>query len=459
MKQATIIGSGLVGSLWSIYLSNAGYRVKMFERMPDLRNVNLPDRTSINLAVSCRGWKALDTMGIGNDIRGIAVPMFGRTIHAVDGSTTYQPYGKENQAIYSVSRKALNNQLLDIAQQNQNIEILFNEDCTGTDVENGIATFRNTLTGLSSQEQADVVFATDGAFSAVRGNAMQKMERFNYSQQFIDDGYREILLPANNDGTSKLNKNTLHIWPRGKFMLVALPNFDGTFTCTLFMPVNKGKVNFQQLTTVEKTMQFFKTTFPDFYALMPTVTERWVNTKPANLAIVKCEPWFYGKTVLMGDAAHATVPFFGQGMNCGFEDCTVMWDLMQQYQHDWSSILPEYQRIRKPNTDAMQTLSQENYKVMRNKVRKPIYQLQQKIERQISALFPQHYFPLYSMVSFTNIGYSEALKKGTEQEKLVKQLIKKHGLTDSSSQDEIDLVIMDYESIKFQLADQNQYFV
>ena len=441
MKTATIVGSGLVGSLWAIYLAKEGYQVNIYEKRPDLRKAKISAGKSINLATSYRGWKALDAIGIGDEIRKIAIPMYGRTMHDHSGDTTYQPYGINNQAIYSVSRGEINCKLMDLAEQTAKATLHFNEECIGADLEKGICQFKNSSTGEMHEVKSDVVFATDGAFSAVRYHAMQKIDRFSYSQNYIEDGYREILLPANHDGSFKMTKNTLHIWPRGRFMLIALPNFDGSFTCTLFMPFEGHQHCFNNLTSREKVSDFFKTTFPDFYNMMPNVADVWGDHPLSSLAIIRCFPWFHGKTLLMGDAAHATVPFFGQGMNCGFEDCTVMWELMKKHKEDWKKIGEEYQVLRKPNGDAVQDLSLQNYLVMRNRVADSDYLLLQKIERRVAELYPDYYFPMYSMVSFTDIEYRTALKKGNEQEIMIESIIKKHNLTNTTGMEDIDKVI------------------
>lgn len=439
MKKATIVGSGLVGSLWAVYLSRAGYDVHVYERRPDMRASNISAGKSINLATSYRGWKALDAVGLGDEIRKIALPMYGRTMHLTDGTTTYQQYGLEGQAIYSVSRGEINKMLMDAAAQHAHLH--FNEECIGANLQTNTCTFKNTVTGEVSEVMADVVFATDGAFSAVRYHAMQKMDRFNYSQQYIPDGYKEILLPANADGSYKLNKDTLHIWPRGRFMLIALPNEDGSFTCTLFMPVEGHDYCFANLTSKEKVAAFFKSTFPDFYELMPEVAETWDDHPLSSLAIVRCYPWHYGHTVLMGDAAHATVPFYGQGMNCGFEDCTVMNDLMLAHDHNWDAILPAYEQMRKKEGDAVQDLSLQNYLVMRDKVADAAYLLHRKVERRIAELYPGAYFPQYSMVSFTDTSYHLALQKGNEQELMVKEFVSDHAITTDTESDIIDSYI------------------
>ena len=441
MKEATIIGAGLVGSLWAVYLAKAGYNVKIIERRADMRKESISVGKSINLATSYRGWKALDTVGISDDIRKIAIPMYGRTIHNEEGETSFHAYGINNQAIYSVSRGAINCKLMDIAERTGKTKFLFNEQCINVDLENNIAFFENTITNEKTEIKSDVIFATDGAFSAVRYNAMQKLDKFNYSQNYIEDGYREILLPANDDGTYKLERDTLHIWPRGRFMLIALPNFDGSFTCTLFMPFEGHKHCFNNLNSKEKVENFFKEVFPDFFELMPCIADSWEDHSLSSLVIIRCYPWIHNRTALMGDAAHATVPFFGQGMNCGFEDCTVMWELMQKYKEDWTKIFEEYQIMRKPNGDAVQDLSLQNYLVMRDKVADEDFLTQQKFEKRINQLYPEKYLPLYSMVSFSEIEYQTALKLGDEQDVRIKEIIKKYNITKTNTPKEIDDVI------------------
>jgi len=422
MKTATVVGAGLVGSLWAVYLSKAGYKVKIFERRDDIRKAEISAGKSINLALSTRGWKALDTVGVGDEIRKIAIPMTGRIMHDMEGNLTYQPYGKEGQAIYSVSRGGVNAKMMDIAEEHGGAEIFYNQKCIGADLDKGIVYLENTKTGEKSEYQSDVVFATDGAFSAVRYNAFQKLDRFNFSQNYIADGYREILLPANEDGSYKLDKNALHIWPRGRFMLIALANEDGSFTCTLFMPY-EGENSFETLTSKEAVDSFFKTTFPDFYEMMPNIGEAWEDHPLSSLAIVRCYPWTQGKTALMGDAAHATVPFYGQGMNCGFEDCSVMWELMQKHNENWNKVFDEYQQLRKPDGDGVQDLSLHNYYVMRDYVGDPKFLLQKKIEAHFSAKHPEKWLPLYSQVTFSHIRYSEAWQKGQEQDAIMKEVM------------------------------------
>ncbi len=446
-KNACIIGAGLVGSLWAVYLSKAGYKVSVFERRKDMRKQSISAGKSINLALSYRGWNALEKVGISAQIKEIAIPMYGRTMHHKDCTSTYQPYGNDNQAIYSVSRGELNAKLMDIAEENLQTNIYFEQECTKVDTVKGIAYFRNVQTGEETEFHSNLIFGADGAFSAARYSSMQKLDRFDFSQKYIADGYREILLPANEDGSPKLATETLHIWPRERFMLIALPNFDGSFTCTLFMPFENHTHCFSKLTSKEKVETFFKEVFPDFFEMMPHIAEAWEQHPLASLAIIRCFPWTHGKLALMGDAAHATVPFFGQGMNAGFEDCSTLWDLMQEPNGSIEEVFSKYQELRKPNTDAMQELSLQNYIVMRDKVADPNFLLLQRVERRINKLFPDKYFPLYSMVSFTNIPYHTALEKGNEQEQRVKEWIEKYRITQSHNDQEIDTILGSIEEL------------
>ena len=422
-KEVIIVGAGLVGSLWAVYLSKAGYNVTIYERRSDIRKAEISAGKSINLALSVRGWKALDAVGVGDEIRKIAIPMHGRMMHDMEGKLTYQAYGKEGEAIFSVSRGKINATMMDIAEKHGKATIHYNHECRRVDLKSGTVYLTNSLTGEQFERKADLVFGADGAFSAIRYNSMQKLDRFQYSQNYIADGYREILLPANTDGSYKMDKNALHIWPRGRFMLIALANEDGSFTCTLFMPHEGERFSFDKLTSKDAVDTFFKETFPDFYTMMPDVANAWEDHPLSALAIIRCYPWTSGKVALMGDAAHATVPFYGQGMNAGFEDCTVLSELMQKHQENWQAIFDEYSRTRKPDGDALQDLSLENYLVMRDYVADPDFLLRKKIEAKFSELYTDKWMPLYSQVTFSNIRYSEAYKKGKEQDGIMDEVM------------------------------------
>lgn len=422
-REAIIIGAGLVGSLWAVYLAKAGYKVTIFERRTDIRKAEISAGKSINLSLSVRGWTALDAVGVGDEIRKIAIPMNGRMMHDLNGKLTYQQYGEDGQAIYSVSRGSVNAKMMDIAETYGKATIHYQTECLRVDVKNAVAYLRNTQSGETFEAKADVIFAADGAFSAVRYNSMQKLDRFQYSQHYIADGYREILLPALPDGSYPMDKNALHIWPRGRFMMIALANEDGSFTCTLFMPHENHEFAFDKLHSKADVDRFFRTIFPDFHDMMPDIADKWEDHPLSNLAIVRCYPWASGKVGLMGDAAHATVPFYGQGMNAGFEDCRILNDLMLKHNHDWDTIWAEYSPLRKPNGDALQDLSLENYIEMRDLVADPSFLLRKKIEAKFSKLYPNKWLPLYSQVTFSNIPYSIAYEQGKKQRLIMDEIM------------------------------------
>lgn len=436
-KKAIIVGAGLVGSLWAVYLSKAGYAVTIYERRPDIRKADISAGKSINLALSVRGWKALDAVGVGDEIRAFALPMYGRMMHDVKGNLTYQQYGQEDQAIYSVSRGKVNAKMMDVAEKYGNATIHYNHECVGVDLEKGIVTLKNQLTGELFTDAANVVFGADGAFSAVRYNSMQRLDRFQYSQNYISDGYREILLPANEDGSYKMDINALHIWPRGRFMLIALPNEDGSFTCTLFMPHTGDQNAFDKLNSKEAVNNFFKTTFPDFFEMMPNIADAWEDHPLSSLAIIRCFPWTHGVTALIGDAAHATVPFYGQGMNAGFEDCTVLHELMIKHNENWPAIFEEYSNTRKADGDALQDLSLGNYIEMRDLVGDPEFLLRKKIEAKFSKLYPEKWMPLYSQVTFSTIPYSVAFKQGQVQSKIMAEVMEMPNVEEKWDSDEV----------------------
>lgn len=423
-KNVTIVGAGLVGSLLSIYLAKKGYKINMFERRPDMRKVSISAGKSINLALSDRGWKGLEGVGIADEIKKIAIPMYGRYIHHKDGSTAYQPYGKDNQAIYSVSRAEINMRLMDLAEQQPNVKIHFNERCTTINKANLEAYFENAETKKATSIKSDLLFGSDGAFAASRLNMQLSSDRFEYNQHYIEAGYKELIIPPGPNGEFLIEKNALHIWPRGTFMMIALPNMDGNFTCTLFLPF-EGEKSFANIQTREQVEAFFKTEFPDAVSLMPTLVDDFMNNPTSSLVTVKCFPWtFENKIALIGDAAHAIVPFYGQGMNCGFEDCVVLNDLVNKYNEDWNKILPEYQRLRKPDADAIADLAIMNFIEMRDKTADQKFLLQKKIEARFNQKYPDKWIPLYSMVTYSpHIRYSVALKEGQKQEAIMQKVM------------------------------------
>ncbi|MCZ4408554.1 NAD(P)/FAD-dependent oxidoreductase [Cryomorphaceae bacterium 1068] len=436
MKTALVIGGGLVGSLHAANLARRGLKVKVIERRPDLRGVELQAGKSINLALSTRGWKALDMIGVSEKVREVAIPMYGRRIHDPEGNVSFQSYGKEGQAIYSVSRGELNCVLLDAAESYDGVEMRFNCKCTGVDFEKSIAYFQDYKTGEEFEEKADLIFGTDGAFSAVRAD-MQKTQRFNYQQEFIPHGYRELLLPANDDGTYAMDKNALHIWPRGGYMLIALPNPDGSFTCTLFMPY-EGENSFANLDSDEAIDAFFKKQFPDFYAMMPDLVGDYKSHPLSDLVIIRCYPWVRENTCLMGDSSHAIVPFYGQGMNSGFEDCSVMDELFEKHNEDWEATMNAFQKMRKPDADAIAELAMRNYVEMRDSVADPTFILRKKIEANLHEHHGEKWIPLYSQVTFSHIRYSEALAEGKKHDRIMEAVMDKADISSRWNSPEIE---------------------
>jgi kynurenine 3-monooxygenase len=422
-KEITIIGAGLVGSLLSIYLSKRGYKVVIFERRADMRKQKMQAGRSINLALSDRGIKALEEVGIMDEIRKIAIPMHGRQMHNLDGKEVYQAYGKEGQFINSVSRGELNCRLMDLAEAH-NVSIFFEHKCEEIDWNKKRIVFDDSGNGSSLEHHFDLLFGSDGAYSAARLNHQLQHNRFQYQQHYIDFGYKELHIPPDNNGGFRMEKNALHIWPRGNYMMIALPNTDGSFTCTLFFPFD-GEPSFSSLNNEEKVMDFFSNIFPDLIPLMPTLKEDYFNNPTASLVTVKCFPWIRENSfALIGDAAHAIVPFFGQGMNCGFEDCAVLNELMEQFNDDWDQILPAYQQLRKPDGDAIADLALNNFIEMRDKVADPVFLLQKKIEAQFSNKYPEKWTPAYSLVTFSkNVRYSEALRRGLYQQGIMDEIM------------------------------------
>lgn len=436
MKKATVVGAGLVGSLWAVYLSKRGYKVDVFEARLDMRKASLSAGRSINLALSDRGWKALEKVGLKEQIQEVAIPMNRRVMHAVDGSLTYQPYGKEGQAIYSVSRGGLNQVLMNLAEKEGNVNIHFEQKCQSVDLEKGSATFINRDTKEKITSSEGLLFGTDGAFSAVR-KTMQRTDRFTYSQEYIEHGYKELSILPNPDGSHKIEKNALHIWPRGEFMLIALPNMDGSFTCTLFHPYG-GEVGFDALDTDEKVVSFFKNTFPDAYELMPNLLDDWHENPTSSLVIIRCFPWTKnGKVALLGDASHAIVPFYGQGMNAGFEDCTVFDEILDETNEDWPEAMKRYEISRKPNGDAIADLAMRNFVEMRDLTGDVEFLLRKKIERKFSTLHPEKWLPLYSMVTFSHIPYAEAMKEGERQDAIMAKIMSIPNIEERWEDDEI----------------------
>lgn len=440
-KKIAVIGAGLVGSLWAIYLSKRGHEVHVFDRRPDIRKLKIVQGKSINLALSDRGWRGLQGAGIEDDIRKVALPMSGRLMHAVDGTLTYQPYGKEGQAIYSVSRGLLNQTLIHCADRAENVSLVFDQTCVDVDLKKNEISFLRNDTKEILKEKFDHIFGTDGAFSAVKSK-LTRQDRFDYSQAYLDHGYKELEIPANADGTHKMRVDCLHIWPRGEFMMIALPNVDGSFTCTLFIAF-EGKNSLANLKSPEAVKDFFKTNFQDAMEMMPELTDDFFANPDASLVMTKCYPWhFEDKVCLLGDAAHAIVPFYGQGMNAGFEDCTVLNRLMNEHADDFAKIFPAFTKERKPAGDAILELALRNYIEMRDKTGDADFLLQKKIEARFSAKHPDKWIPLYSQVTFSHIPYHEALRNGDMQQNIMDKVMSRSDIENVWDSDEVEQEIL-----------------
>ena len=441
-KEITIIGAGLVGSLLSIYLVKRGHKVSIYEGRSDMRNEDMSAGRSINLALSDRGLLALEKIGLAEEIKKICIPMHGRYIHNIDGSTAFQPYGKEGQFINSVSRGELNKRLMSLAEEN-GVKIHFNEKCKSIDWKNDKIEFTNTSGKQLPSSKTDIIFGADGAFSAARLQHQLQHDKFDYHQYYIDCGYKELTIPPTADGEFAMEVNALHIWPRKDYMLIALPNLDKTFTCTLFFPF-EGELSFDKINTEEKVKKFFADNFADAVPLMPDYINEFFTNPTSSLVTVKCFPWIReDKFALIGDAAHAMVPFFGQGMNCGFEDCRILDELIEKNGNDWKKILAEYQTLRKPDGDAISDLAVNNFTEMRDRTADSKFLLQKKIEARLHEKYPEKWIPAYSQVTFNpHIRYSEALRRGKKQEAIMQEVMRIPGIEVIWETEEIEQIIM-----------------
>jgi kynurenine 3-monooxygenase len=442
-KNIAIIGSGLVGSLLAVYLRKKGHSVTVFDRRPDIRTIEFSGR-SINLAMSNRGWRSLQKVGLEEQIKEIAIPLDKRAMHVNDKPVYFQKYGKDGEAIWSISRGILNKRMIDLAEDAGAV-FRFNEKVWDVNLPEAKIYTGESEKSEWKEYQYDIIFGCDGAFSRVR-HKMQRRSRFDYSQDFLDVGYKELTIPANEDGTHKLDKNSFHIWPRGKFMLIAMPNIDGSFTCTLFLPF-EGEVSFEKITTPEEAKAFFKEYFPNVKKEIENLSQDFFKNPTSAMVTMKCYPWTYwNKVALVGDSAHAIVPFYGQGMNAGFEDIYVLNELMDTHGDDWETIFSEYQKTRKPNADAIAELSYRNFIEMSSKTANPKFLLQKKIEKWFAAKHPEKWIPVYSRVTFSDRPYAEALAIGDKQEAIMKEVMQMPNIEekwDSAGVEEMILGLLD----------------
>ncbi|PIB29724.1 kynurenine 3-monooxygenase [Gaetbulibacter sp. 5U11] len=426
-QNILIIGAGLCGSLLALRLGQRGFNVNVYEMRPDLRKTDISAGRSINLAFSDRGNKAMKLVGIEKQVEALCIPMNGRMIHDKEGNTFLSNYsGRDHEYINSISRGGLNALLLDEAEKHENVTIHFNKKCKSVDFENTTALFEDYITKDKFIEDADCIIATDGAGSALRKSYyLERKFLFSFSQNYLTHGYKELSILPTKTGDYKTYKNALHIWPRGDFMVIALPNLDGSFTVTLFLSYDQGEYNFNNLTTPEIVTEFFQKEFPDALALMPNLVEDFFENPTAPLGTVKCSPWHYkGNTLLMGDSAHAIVPFYGQGMNASFEDVVEFDAVLDKFEGNWETVFTEYEKTRKKDTDAIADLAIDNFHEMKDHVGQAIFQEKRKIEQALEKEFPNEYSSKYSLVTFNeHIGYREAMLRGRAQDKAILNML------------------------------------
>ncbi|MDE2051070.1 MAG: FAD-dependent monooxygenase [Gammaproteobacteria bacterium] len=431
-RPVNIVGAGLAGALLAVLLARRGLAVDVFDRRPDPRLAGSERGRSINLALASRGIAALERAGVIERIRPLLIPMRGRMIHSLSGETQLQPYGqRQDEVIYSVSRGDLNRVLIEEAARHPRVRLRFRQTCVAAMPETGVLRFRDEGTNSECTVPIAPTFATDGAGSAIR-TSLARAGLIGVREDRLDHDYRELTIPAGRDGHHVMEAHALHIWPRGGFMLIALPNTDGSFTATLFL-ARSGADSFESLTGRERITALFQSQFADAAQLMPRLLEEFAANPQGQLGTVYTRPWHLGgQVLLLGDAAHAIVPFHGQGMNAAFEDCLVLDSLLDQ--HDtWEALFAEAERSRLPNTAAIAQMALENYVEMRDTVRDPTYLRRKELAMALERRFPDRFIPRYSMVMFhPEISYAEALRRGTVQEGILAELDERraHGEVD-----------------------------
>ena len=430
MAKFILIGSGLAGGLLAAYLGRRGYDVDLYERRADPREGNIIGGRSINLALSTRGIHALEQLNIADEVLQHAIPMRGRMIHDKSGNLHFAPYDVDpNKHINSIGRAALNTTVIEAAQRYPNVRVHFNHRCTDVDLDSTTAELVDSSVeaGVSPADpvrqvievSADAIIGVDGAFSAVRQSMHKKLADFEYDESYLAHGYKELTIPPALDGSWRMEKEALHIWPRKSFMMIALPNPDGSFTCTLFWEF-EGPRSFASTKTDDDVRRFFDEEFPDAVPLMPALLEDFKNNPTGSLVTIRCAPWYHkDKVVLVGDAAHAVVPFYGQGMNAAFEDCVVLDECLAEFPDNRERAFAEYFARRKENADALADLAVENFIEMRDKTASRTFRAKKKLDHALEAALPGIYLPLYTMVTFTRIPYAEAAQRARRQDSII----------------------------------------
>jgi kynurenine 3-monooxygenase len=412
------IGSGLAGGLLAAYLGRRGYDVDVYERRADPREGNIVGGRSINLAISTRGIHALEQIGIADEALQHAIPMRGRMIHDKSGALHFTSYDVDpKKCINSIGRAALNSTVIEAAQRYPNVRVHFNHKCTDVDLDLAVAHFETASGAVTTR--GDAVIGVDGAFSPVRKSMQRQIDNFKYDESYLAHGYKELTIPPGPNSSWRMEKNALHIWPRKSFMMIALPNPDGSFTCTLFWEF-EGPRSFASTKTDDDVRRFFDEEFPDAVSLMPTLLEDFRENPTGSLVTIRCAPWYYkDKVCLVGDAAHAVVPFYGQGMNAAFEDCVVLDECLEKFSDHRDRAFAEYFQRRKENADALADLAIGNFIEMRDKTASRTFRTKKKLDHALEAALPGFYLPLYTMVTFTRIPYAEAARRARLQDRIV----------------------------------------
>jgi kynurenine 3-monooxygenase len=419
-ERFTLIGSGLAGGLLAAYLGRRGYQVDLYEKRADPREGNIVGGRSINLALSTRGIHALEQLGIAKEVLKHAIPMPGRMIHDRSGELHFAAYDVDpNKHINSIGRAALNTAVINAAQAYPHVRVYFHHQCTDVDIDSVTSQLLDTSTSRPVVSTADAVIGVDGAFSAVRKSMQQQLTGFQYHESYLAHGYKELTIPPGPDGSWLMQKEALHIWPRKSFMMIALPNPDGSFTCTLFWEF-EGARSFATTRTDHEIRRFFDEEFPDATPLMPALVEEFRTNPTGSLVTIRCAPWHYKDNVaLVGDAAHAVVPFYGQGMNAAFEDCVVLDECLAQFPSDRQRAFTEYFLRRKENADALADLALQNFIEMRDKTASKAFRAKKKVDHFLEAVLPGIYLPLYTMVTFTRIPYARVARRARIQDGIV----------------------------------------
>lgn len=421
MNDFVVVGAGLGGSLMATLLGRAGHRVELLERQPDPRAGAVEAGRSINLALSARGLHALGEVGLREEILRIATPLHGRMIHPLRGPLVFQPYGTHGQSIHSISRLALNQALLGAAEGTGKVRLRFQRRCTDVAPAAGYVVTVDARAGGGEERHAGVIVGADGAYSVVRGH-LQRRERHDFSQAYLPHGYKELYIPPAADGSPRLERHALHIWPRGGYMMMAMANLDGSFTVTLYLGF-EGPESFHWLRTPDDVSRFFVRAFPDAVSLLPGLSRDFFGNPTGTLVTIRNRPWHHeGAVALLGDAAHAIVPFFGQGANAAFEDCLSLSAALARYSNDCSRAFPAYEAERRPNADAIADLAITNFHEMRDQVASPVFRLEKRVEALLHRIFPDRFVPLYTMISFTRIPYAEARDRAVRQWRAVRRI-------------------------------------